>query len=106
MSDQPKIERNDGVVVERTKPRLERPKLYRVILVNDDFTPMEFVVMVLERFFHKAREQAVQIMLTVHHKGAAVCGTYPAEIAETKVRQVLDYARTHHHPLQCTMEPE
>ena len=77
-----------------------------MLLLNDDYTPMEFVVILLERFFAKQREQAVQIMLHVHQKGIGVCGVYPRDIAETKVNQVLDFARDHQHPLQCTMEPE
>jgi ATP-dependent Clp protease adaptor protein ClpS len=98
--------REDDLAVEETKPKLQRPRMYRVILLNDDFTPMEFVVLVLEKFFKKGREDAVRIMLHVHHKGMGVCGVYVREIAESKVRQVMDYAREHQHPLQCTMEPE
>jgi ATP-dependent Clp protease adaptor protein ClpS len=97
---------DDDLAVEETKPKLQRPRMYRVILLNDDFTPMEFVVLVLERFFKKRREDAVRIMLHVHHKGMGVCGVYSREIAESKVRQVMDYARENQHPLQCTMEPE
>ncbi len=106
MSDERQIGRPEGTVVERTKPKLERPKLYKVILINDDYTTMEFVVIVLMRFFHKSPEQAEQIMLHVHQKGKGVCGVYTYEIAESKVRQVLDFAREHQQPLQCTMEPE
>jgi ATP-dependent Clp protease adaptor protein ClpS len=98
--------RDDDLTVEEAKPKLQRPRMYRVVLLNDDFTPMEFVVVVLEKFFQKRREDAVRIMLHVHHKGMGVCGVYAREIAETKVRQVMDYAREHQHPLQCTMEPE
>jgi len=90
-----------------TKPEVARPKLpamYKVILLNDDYTPMEFVVEVIQRFFSKTREQATRIMLKVHTEGSGVCGVYPYEIAETKVNQVLGYAREHQHPLQCTME--
>ena len=90
-----------------TKPEVARPKLpamYKVILLNDDYTPMEFVVEVIQRFFGKTREQATQIMLKVHTEGSGVCGVYPYEIAETKVNQVVGYAREHQHPLQCTME--
>jgi len=82
------------------------PSLYKVILLNDDFTPMEFVVEILQRFFGKNREAAMRIMLQVHHQGRGVCGVYPFDIAETKVNQVMDYARSHEHPLQCTMEKE
>lgn len=82
------------------------PPLYRVLLLNDDFTPMDFVVEVLEHFFHKSREQATGIMLKVHNEGAGLCGIYPRDIAETKVNQVVDFARSHQHPLQCVMEEE
>jgi ATP-dependent Clp protease adaptor protein ClpS len=89
------------------EPEVVRPKppsMYKVILLNDDYTPMEFVVDVLQRFFSKTREQATYIMLKVHTEGAGICGVYPHEIAETKVNQVLGYAREYQHPLQCTME--
>ena len=95
-----------GPVVEETRPKLKKPTLYKVLLLNDDYTPMEFVVEILERFFSKPREQAVQIMLHVHQKGVGVCGVYTHDIAETKVRKVMDCAQEHQHPLQCTMEPE
>jgi ATP-dependent Clp protease adaptor protein ClpS len=95
-----------GPVVQETRPKLKKPDLYKVLLLNDDYTPMEFVVIVLERFFSKPREQAVRIMLHVHQKGVGVCGVFTHEIAETKVRQVMDFAQEHQHPLQCTMEPE
>jgi len=94
-----------GVVV-KTRSRTKRPSLYKVLLLNDDYTPMEFVVYVLERFFNIGHERAVEIMLTVHNKGIAVVGVYPFEVAETKVTQVMDCARTNQHPLQCTMEKE
>ena len=94
-----------GVVTE-TRPKTKRPPLYKVLLLNDDFTPMEFVVHVLERFFGVSNAQAVEIMLTVHQKGVALVGVYSHEIAETKVTQVMDLARRHQHPLQCTMEKE
>ncbi len=106
MSDRSKIQRYDGLAIQEAKPKLKKPKLYKVILLNDDYTPMEFVVIVLEQVFQLPRETAVRIMLNVHQKGMGVCGVYPCEIAEMKVRQVLDYAREHRHPLQCTMEPE
>lgn len=80
--------------------------MYKVLLLNDDYTPMEFVVHVLERFFSKSHEEATQIMLHVHRKGVGVCGVYPYEIAETKVTQVIDLARKHQHPLQCTLEKD
>ena len=95
-----------GHVVVDTKPRTKRPPLYKVLLLNDDYTPMEFVVLVLERFFGMTHAQAFEIMLTVHKKGVAVVGVFSHEIAETKVAQVMDFARKHQHPLQCTMEKE
>lgn len=91
-------------VISKTRPQTKRPNLYRVLLLNDDYTPMEFVVHVLERFFNKDREAANQIMLHVHHHGIGECGVYTYEVAETKVTQVMDFARKHHHPLQCVME--
>lgn len=94
-----------GVVLEE-KVRTKRPPLYKVLLLNDDFTPMEFVVHVLERFFGMTHSQAFELMLTVHKKGVAVVGVFVFEIAETKVGQVMDFARRHQHPLQCTMEKE
>jgi ATP-dependent Clp protease adaptor protein ClpS len=96
----------EGPVVEEAKPKLQKPPLYKVLLLNDDFTPMEFVVVILQRFFHKNREEATRIMLHVHQKGLGICGVFTREVAETKVRQVLDFAKEHKHPLQCTLEPE
>ena len=96
----------EAPVVQEAKPKLQRPRLYKVILLNDDYTPMEFVVVVLERFFHKNREDATRIMLHVHQKGIGICGIYTREIAETKVRQVMGFANEHQHPLQCALEPE
>ena len=93
-------------IVTKARPKTKRPSLYKVLLLNDDYTPMEFVVLVLERFFNKGREDAMRIMLHVHHKGVGVCGVYTYEVAETKVTQVMDFARQHQHPLQCTMEKE
>ncbi len=93
-------------VITKTQPKTKKPSLYKVLLLNDDYTPMEFVVHVLERFFNKGREEATRIMLHVHQKGVGVCGVYTFEIAETKVTQVTDFARKHQHPLQCTMEKE
>jgi ATP-dependent Clp protease adaptor protein ClpS len=93
-------------VVTKTRPKTKRPSLYKVLLLNDDYTPMEFVVHVLERFFSKGREEATRIMLHVHQKGVGVCGVYTYEVAETKVTQVMDFARQHQHPLQCRMEKE
>lgn len=96
----------DGSVGTKTITRTKKPSLYRVLLLNDDYTPMEFVVYVLERFFQKTREEATTIMLHVHQNGVGVCGVYTYEVAETKVALVLDLARRHEHPLQCTMEKE
>ena len=91
-------------VLTRTKPRTKRPNLYRVLLLNDDYTPMEFVIHVLERFFNKDREAATMIMLHVHQNGVGECGVFTYEVAETKVTQVMDLARKNQHPLQCVME--
>lgn len=88
----------------KTKPKTKRPSMYRVLLLNDNYTPMEFVVHILENYFSKSAEEATQIMLQVHQKGIGVCGVFPYDVAETKVAQVVDYARKHQHPLQCTME--
>jgi len=93
-------------VIAKSRPKLKRPPLYKVLLLNDDFTPMEFVVHVLEKFFSVNHDKAVQIMLAVHQKGIAVVGVYSHEVAETKVTQVMDYSRKNQHPLQCTMEKE
>ncbi len=94
-----------GVVTE-TKPKTKRPAMYKVLILNDDYTPMEFVVHVLERFFHKNREQATEVMLHVHRHGVGVCGVFPFDVAETKVTQVIDFARRHEHPLQATLEKD
>jgi ATP-dependent Clp protease adaptor protein ClpS len=91
-------------VITKTKPQTKRPNLYRVLLLNDDYTPMEFVVHVLERFFNKDQEAAHQIMMHVHQHGIGECGIFTYEVAETKVTQVMDFARKHQHPLQCIME--
>ncbi len=93
-----------SLVVEEASPRLKKPPLYQVLLINDDFTPMEFVVDVLQRIFGLDRPKATRIMLEVHTKGKGVCGVFTFEIAETKVAQVTSYARQHQHPLLCTME--
>lgn len=105
MADQ-QAQYQEDLGVQEAKPKLARPPLYKVILLNDDYTPMEFVVVVLERFFHKNREQATQIMLQVHQRGIGVCGVYTREVAETKVRQVMVFSGENQHPLQCTLEPE
>jgi ATP-dependent Clp protease adaptor protein ClpS len=91
-------------VITRTKTKTKRPSLYRVLILNDDYTPMEFVVHVLERFFQKDKEAATRIMLHVHNHGVGECGIYTFEVAETKVSQVMDFARQNQHPLQCVME--
>ena len=91
-------------VITKVKPKTKRPNLYRVLILNDDYTPMEFVVHVLERFFQKDREAATRIMLHVHNHGVGECGVYTFEVAETKVSQVMDFARQNQHPLQCVME--
>ncbi|WP_432207889.1 ATP-dependent Clp protease adapter ClpS [Ancylobacter polymorphus] len=108
MADDERRRRGDNApgtaVITRTKPQVKRPNLYRVLLVNDDYTPMEFVVHVLEHFFSKNREEATQIMLHVHQHGVGECGIFTYEVAETKVTQVMDFARKHQHPLQCVME--
>jgi ATP-dependent Clp protease adaptor protein ClpS len=93
-----------GAVITKVKPKTKRPNLYRVLILNDDYTPMEFVVHVLEKFFQKDVEAATEIMLHVHHHGIGECGVFTYEIAETKVTQVMDFARKHQHPLQCVME--
>ena len=93
-----------GVVVEEAKPEVARPPLYQVVILNDDFTPMDFVVEVLRNFFNLDQEQAVQVMLHVHTRGRGVCGVFTREVAETKVTHVNEYSRSHQHPLLCTME--
>ncbi|WP_018996058.1 ATP-dependent Clp protease adapter ClpS [Hirschia maritima] len=93
-------------VATRTETKTKRPSLYRVLILNDDFTPMEFVVLILEHFFSKTREEATKVMLHVHNTGVGVCGVFTYEVAETKVAQVMDLARRSEHPLQCTMERE
>ncbi|HEX6016177.1 MAG TPA: ATP-dependent Clp protease adapter ClpS [Geminicoccaceae bacterium] len=108
MSDKPTFrgEPPKGEVVTKTRAKTQRPSLYKVLLLNDDYTPMEFVILVLERFFSKSHEDATRIMLHVHHNGVGICGVYTFEVAETKVAQVIEFARQHQHPLQCTMEKE
>jgi ATP-dependent Clp protease adaptor protein ClpS len=96
---------NTGVVI-KTRPKVKKPSMYKVLMLNDDYTPMEFVVHVLERYFSKSTEEATRIMLHVHQKGVGVCGVFTFEVAETKVNQVMDLARKNQHPLQCTLEKE
>jgi ATP-dependent Clp protease adaptor protein ClpS len=91
-------------VITRVQPKVKKPSLYRVLLINDDYTPMEFVIHILERFFQKDRDAATRIMLQVHNHGVGECGVFTYEVAETKVMQVMDFAREHQHPLQCVME--
>ncbi len=100
----PEQDSGAALVVEEAKPRLQQPPLYKVVMINDDFTPMEFVVQVLQMFFRHTREQAVQIMLQVHQAGRGVAGVFSPEIAETKVAQVNTFARKNHHPLLTVME--
>ena len=95
-----------GTAVQESEPELARPRMYKVLLLNDDFTPMEFVVHVLESFFGMPRHRATQVMLTVHTEGKGICGLFTREVAETKVMQVNEYSRKNQHPLLCTMEAE
>jgi len=104
MADRPDHLYDDDLAVEEARPKVKQPPLYNVVLLNDDYTPMEFVVHILEYFFSMPRDKAVRIMLKVHTEGRGVCGTYTREIAETKVAQVNEYSRENHHPLLCTME--
>ena len=103
--DTPNDDSDVGVALD-TRPKTKRPPMYKVMILNDDYTPMEFVVHVLERFFGMTHAQSFELMLTVHKKGLAVVGVYSHEIAETKVSQVMDFAQRNQHPLQCTMEKE
>ncbi len=102
--DEMQSEHQHGLIVEEAKPEVARPPLYQVLLLNDDFTPMDFVVAVLETFFNMDRERATQVMLHVHTRGRGVCGVYTREVAETKVTQVNEFSRSHQHPLLCTLE--
>jgi ATP-dependent Clp protease adaptor protein ClpS len=104
--DEPDQDRDGGLATAEAKPKVKRPFLYKVLLLNDDYTPMEFVVHILEEFFGMGREKATQIMLTVHTKGAAVVGVFPRDIAETKSEQVNQYAQENQHPLVSTVEVE
>jgi len=108
MSDKERNDDDDGQtgVIVRSKTRTKKPSLYKVLMLNDDYTPMEFVVHVLERYFSKNREEATRIMLHVHQRGVGVCGVFTYEVAETKVNQTMELARKHQHPLQCTLEKE
>ena len=93
-------------LVTKPRPKVKKPSMYRVLLLNDDYTPMEFVVHVLQKYFNKSAEEATKVMLHVHQNGVGVCGVYTFEVAETKVAQVVDSSRRNQHPLQCTMEKE
>ncbi|ERR1700749_3768387 len=93
-------------IVTKTKPKTKKPSMYKVLLLNDDYTPMEFVVHILEKIFNKNREAAVEVMLHVHRHGVGICGVFTYDVAETKVAQVIEFARRHTHPLQCTMEKD
>ncbi len=104
MADKPLHDADTGLALDTARPELKEPRRFNVILLNDDYTPMEFVVDVLERFFSMDREKATRIMLNVHTKGKGICGTFTRDIAETKTVQVNEYARAHSHPLLCTME--
>jgi ATP-dependent Clp protease adaptor protein ClpS len=104
MTDTPPNRPNDDLAVKEAQPKLKRPPLFKVFLLNDDFTPMEFVIDILKRFFSMDEEKATQIMLHVHTRGIGVCGVYSRDIAETKVRQVNDFSREHQHPLLCDMD--
>ena len=100
----PKQDDGGSVVLERIAQRTKPPQMYQVVMLNDDYTPMDFVVIVIQQFFSHSREKATQIMLKVHREGAGVCGVYPRDVAATKVDQVMAYARQHQHPLRCVME--
>ena len=107
MTERKQGDQNNGVgsaVVTQVKPKTQKPSLYRVLILNDDYTPMDFVVLVLQKFFSLTRERATQIMLKVHREGMGICGIYPKDVAATKVEQVRSYAKQHQHPLQCVME--
>jgi ATP-dependent Clp protease adaptor protein ClpS len=95
----------DDTILEAQRSKLKPPPMYKVMLLNDDYTPMEFVVLVLQKFFSMSRERATQVMLRVHREGIGVCGVYPGDVANSKVQQVAAYSRKHQHPLQCVMEP-
>ena len=98
------MQHKDDSVLEAKRAKLKLPPMYKVLLLNDDYTPMEFVVLILQKFFGMTRERATQVMLKVHREGMGVCGVYPRDVASTKVQQVAAYARKHQHPLQCVME--
>ncbi len=103
-NSKPPIHDTSGQTATKPKTRVQQPPMFKVFLLNDDYTTMDFVVDVLQKFFNKPLEEAIQIMLQVHQRGTGICGLYPHEIAETKVAQVVDYSRKNEYPLQCTME--
>lgn len=96
----------EGSVITKSKPKTKKPSMYKVLMLNDDYTPMDFVVHVLQQFFRMQESEAMRVMLQVHQQGIGVCGVFTFEVAETKVHQVVDYARKHEHPLQCTLEKD
>ena len=104
MASKQGTDRESGVAVKDAQPKTKTPPQYKVVMINDDYTPMEFVVDVLERFFGMGRQKATQVMLEVHMRGKGVCGVFTFQIAETKVAQVMEYSRSHQHPLLCTLE--
>ncbi|MES9972385.1 MAG: ATP-dependent Clp protease adapter ClpS [Candidatus Thiodiazotropha sp.] len=104
MSNREQTSHEDGLALQEAVPKLKKPPLFKVIILNDDYTPMEFVVLVLETFFNMDREKATRVMLHVHTRGVGVCGVFTKDVAETKVSQVNDYSRSNQHPLMCTME--
>ncbi len=103
--DQNQEDQQTGLLV-KPKPKTKKPSMYKVLLLNDDYTPMEFVIHILESFFNKSRQEATDVMLHVHRRGVGICGIFTYEVAETKVAQVMDFARSNEQPLQCTMEKE
>ncbi len=106
MAENDQVDFDDGLAVKEAKPALKRPPMYKVIIMNDDYTPMEFVVEVLESFFYMSREKATQVMLQVHAQGKGICGVFSRDVAETKTTQVNDYSQQNQHPLLCSMEAE
>ena len=106
LQDFPDDNMDDGVAIAEAKPKIKKPPMYKVVILNDDYTPMEFVVHILQAFFNLPHEKAQNVMLNVHTKGKGVCGVYTRDVAETKVEQVNDYSRQNQHPLLCTMEAD
>jgi ATP-dependent Clp protease adaptor protein ClpS len=106
LQDSPDDNMDDGVAIAEAKPKIKKPKMYKVLILNDDYTPMDFVVHILQAFFNLTEDKAQNIMLNVHTKGKGVCGVYTRDVAETKVEQVNDYSRQNQHPLLCTMEAD